>query len=99
MITEAVNTWLPEKLESNLIVSTTINWEARKVIGTYGVSIFGSLKNEMNYCEDAIESESYFNVQSHQGPFLGSHFCWVDPREVETYKEVDAASDHYGANL
>ena len=53
----------------------------------------------MNYCEDAIESESYFNVQSHQGPFLGSHFCWVDPGEVETYKEVDAASDHYGANL
>ena len=71
MITEAVNTWLPEKLESNLIVSTTINWEARKVIGTYGVSIFGSLESEMNYCEDAIESESDFNVQRRQGPFLG----------------------------
>ena len=54
-----------------MIVSTTINWEARKVIGTYGVSIFGSLKNEMNYCEDAIESESDFNVQRRQGPFLG----------------------------
>ena len=28
-----------------------------------------------------------------------SHFCWVDPGEVETYEEVDAASDLYGANL
>ena len=51
-----------------MIVSTTINWEARKVIGTYGVSISRSLENEINYFEDAIESESDFNVQSCQGP-------------------------------
>ena len=82
-----------------MIVSTTINWEARKVIGTYGGSIFGNLEREMNYCEGAIESESDFNVQRRQSPFLGSHFCWVDPGEVETYQQVDAASDHYGANL
>ena len=54
-----------------MIVSTTINWEARKVIGTYGMSIFGSLESKINYCEDAIESESDFNVQRRQGPFLG----------------------------
>ena len=54
-----------------MIVSTTINWEARKVIGTYGVNIFGSLESEMNYWEDAVESESDFNVQSPQGPFFG----------------------------
>lgn len=53
-----------------MIVSTTINWEARKVIGTYGVSIFGNLESEMNYCEDAIESESDFNVQRRQSPFF-----------------------------
>ena len=61
---------MPEKLESNLIVSTTINWEARKVIGTYGGSIFGNLEREMNYCEGAIESESDFNVQRRQSPFF-----------------------------
>ena len=54
-----------------MIVSTTINWEARKVIGTYGVSIFGNLESEMNYYEDAIESESDFNVQRRQSPFFG----------------------------
>ena len=62
-----------------MIVSTTINWEARKVIGTYGVSIFGNLESEMNYCEDAIESESDFNVQRRQGPFSVLTFVGLTP--------------------
>ena len=62
-----------------MIVSTTINWEARKVIGTYGGSIFGNLEREMNYCEGAIESESDFNVQRRQGPFWVLTFVGLTP--------------------
>ena len=62
-----------------MIVSTTINWEARKVIGTYGVNIFGSLESEMNYWENVVESESDFNVQRRQGPFWVLTFVGLTP--------------------